>query len=230
MYIYEGHMGGLYCTDDVQDWESLYCEQCGDSDWELGYAETLEDAWKLLKDKTATFDDSKCLTCPHDEGYEYCDEHCEDYKHSGGYNLNYIMQFLVENFECDKLHYIYLISKHEEDKNYVFVNVKPNGCGFGENHSLPYCVSPFGDYVNQLARSLTSLLDGPASDIKEVYVEERKDKVIHIFECIERVDEDWYYNENWREAASYKDNSWYGYMKREYIKLIDEQKELEKYL
>ena len=121
MYIYEGHMGGLYCTDDVQDWESLYCEQCGDSDWELGYAETLEDAWKLLKDKTATFDDSKCLTCPHDEDYEYCDEHCEDYKHSGGYNLNYIMQFLVENFECDKLHYIYLISKHEEDKNYVFV-------------------------------------------------------------------------------------------------------------
>lgn len=52
MYIYESHMGGLYVSDEQLDYEYLYCEQCGDSDWLIGYAETREDAWNLLKDET----------------------------------------------------------------------------------------------------------------------------------------------------------------------------------
>ena len=47
MYIYEGHMGGLYTSDEPLDYEDLYCEECGDSDWLIGYAETREDAWNL---------------------------------------------------------------------------------------------------------------------------------------------------------------------------------------
>ena len=31
-YIYESHMGGLYCSDEELDYESLYCDSCGDSD------------------------------------------------------------------------------------------------------------------------------------------------------------------------------------------------------
>ena len=52
MYIYQGHMGGLYTSDEPLDYEDLYCEECGDSDSLLGYAETKEEAWNLLKDDT----------------------------------------------------------------------------------------------------------------------------------------------------------------------------------
>lgn len=52
MYIYEGHMGDLYVTNEALDYEDLYCEQCGDSDWLIGYAETRDEAWNLLKDET----------------------------------------------------------------------------------------------------------------------------------------------------------------------------------
>lgn len=52
MYIYESHMGGLFVSDDELDYEQTYCETCGDSDWLIGYAETREEAWNLLKDDT----------------------------------------------------------------------------------------------------------------------------------------------------------------------------------
>ena len=42
MYIYQGHMGSLYTSDDALDYEDVYCEECGDSDWLIGYAETRE--------------------------------------------------------------------------------------------------------------------------------------------------------------------------------------------
>lgn len=52
MYIYQSHMVGLFLSDDVLDYEQTYCETCGDSDYLLGYAETREEAWNLLKDDT----------------------------------------------------------------------------------------------------------------------------------------------------------------------------------
>ena len=45
-------MGGLYTSDESLDYEDLYCEECGDSDSLIGYAETREKAWDLLKDDT----------------------------------------------------------------------------------------------------------------------------------------------------------------------------------
>lgn len=54
-YLYESHLGGFYSVDEPQDSDDLYCEQCGDSDWELGEYETLQDAWDILKDKTSIF-------------------------------------------------------------------------------------------------------------------------------------------------------------------------------
>ena len=228
-YIYEGHMGGLYCTDDSQDWEDLYCEQCGDSDWELGYAETLEDAWKLLEPETSTFDETVCDTCPHNDDYEYCDEHCEEYQHSGGYSISFVMEFLAKNFECENLHYIYLISRHTEDKDWILVDCKPRGNEFGAKHALPYAVCPIEKYVPMMARDLTGLLDGPRKDLKEIAVYKEKGKTVHIYECIEEMDEE-YPNENWRDAASYRGESWYGYMPKNELLLIDEQKNLTKHL
>lgn len=74
MYIYEGHMGGLYTSDEPLDYEDLYCDQCGDSDWLIGYAETKEEAWKLLEDET-------------------------DVNGSGGLDYDYVMKFIDEMFE-----------------------------------------------------------------------------------------------------------------------------------
>ena len=47
MYIYEGHMGGFYSSDEPKDNNELYCEECGNSDWLYGYFE--EDLSGLLK-------------------------------------------------------------------------------------------------------------------------------------------------------------------------------------
>ena len=52
MYIYESHMGGLYTSEWVLDYEDTYCEECGDSDLLIGHANTKEEAWNLLKDDT----------------------------------------------------------------------------------------------------------------------------------------------------------------------------------
>lgn len=48
-YIYESHLGGLYTSEHSIPWDELYCEQCGDSDWELGYCTSREEARELLK-------------------------------------------------------------------------------------------------------------------------------------------------------------------------------------
>lgn len=73
MYIYEGHMGGLYTSIEELDPEFLYCETCGDSDWLLGEADTREEAWEILKDIT-------------------------DIDGSGGWDYNYVQAFLDENW------------------------------------------------------------------------------------------------------------------------------------
>lgn len=69
MYIYESHMGSLFVSVDILDYEQTYCETCGDSDFLLGYAETKEEAWNLLKDNT-------------------------DINSSGGWNYEYVQEFL----------------------------------------------------------------------------------------------------------------------------------------
>lgn len=69
MYIYESHMGSLFVSNDILDYEQTYCEACGDSDFLLGYAETKEEAWNLLKDNT-------------------------DINSSGGWNYEYVQEFL----------------------------------------------------------------------------------------------------------------------------------------
>lgn len=73
MYIYESHMGGLFVSDEVLSYEQTYCETCGDSDYLIGYAETREEAWNLLKDDT-------------------------DIDGSGGWGYDYVQEFL-KNWE-----------------------------------------------------------------------------------------------------------------------------------
>lgn len=74
MYIYEGHMGGLFVSDEILSYEETYCETCGDSDWLVGYADTREEAWALLKDDT-------------------------DINGSGGWDYNYVRSFIEGNWD-----------------------------------------------------------------------------------------------------------------------------------
>lgn len=73
-YIYEGHMGSLFTVEEQLSFEEEYCEQCGDSDQLLGYAKDREAAWKLLKSDT-------------------------DINGSGGWDYQYVKEFINENFE-----------------------------------------------------------------------------------------------------------------------------------
>ena len=73
-YLYQGHMGGLYTSNEPIDYDRLYCEQCGDSDWFLGTFETLKDFWDLIKDEC-------------------------DIDGSGGWALEYIYPMMIEIFD-----------------------------------------------------------------------------------------------------------------------------------
>lgn len=75
MYIYEGHMGSLYTSDCELDYEALYCEQCGDSNWLIGQADTRNEAWELLKNDI-------------------------NINGSGGWDYDYVHEFLGRNFEA----------------------------------------------------------------------------------------------------------------------------------
>lgn len=74
MYIYESHLSGLYASEMYLDYDELYCEQCGDSDWLIGYADTKKEAWDLLTNYT-------------------------DIDDSGGYSYDYIQTFINTNWE-----------------------------------------------------------------------------------------------------------------------------------
>ena len=99
MYIYEGHLGSLYTSDTYLDYEDLYCEQCGESDWLIGYATTRAKAWELLKDDVNTFDESMCTNCPHIKDYDYCNYECENFQKSGGWDYDYVQKFIKENWD-----------------------------------------------------------------------------------------------------------------------------------
>jgi hypothetical protein len=71
MYIYESHLGGIYSSDDLIDYDYLYCEECGDSDRLIGKYDTIQE---FLKD--------------------YADEINLD--NSGGYDLESLIDELFE--------------------------------------------------------------------------------------------------------------------------------------
>lgn len=48
MYIYENHMGGFYTSKVKLEYKDLDCEQCGDSDTEIGYFTNKEELYKCI--------------------------------------------------------------------------------------------------------------------------------------------------------------------------------------
>ena len=59
-YYYENHLGGgYYSSEEELDYEDLYCETCGDSDWPLGYYETEEEFLKEYSKRYEEYDDDE---------------------------------------------------------------------------------------------------------------------------------------------------------------------------
>lgn len=211
LYIYENHLGGLFCSERELDFDEIYCEDCGDSDTLIGCADTAETAWNLLR------------------SYTYIEENNEDYENTGDYSLNYILNFISSNFPLNNPHYVYLLGKHKENDNYILVNFKQYGIKFGEKHAIPVKISPFEEYVQSIAYGLTGLMDGHPVNLTEIKTIKKKNKTIHIFSCLEEPDEE-FPNKDWKDMASYKGESWYGYIEKGKIKLVDNQSFLKEFL
>lgn len=50
VYVYESHLGGLYTSDNYIPSDELYCEQCGDSDYEIGLFDTFKEFLRYYAD------------------------------------------------------------------------------------------------------------------------------------------------------------------------------------
>ena len=101
LYVYESHLGSLFTSSYILDHDETYCETCNDSDWLLGEASNRTEAWDLLKPHTDMFDPSKCDNCTHKANDDtYCYEECENYLSGGGYDLEYVKEFIDTHWDA----------------------------------------------------------------------------------------------------------------------------------
>ena len=76
MYVYEDHLGVLYVSEELLDYEDTYCEACNDSDWLIGYASTNESAWDMLEENIDI-----------------------DIDGSGGFDYEYVKEFIDKHWK-----------------------------------------------------------------------------------------------------------------------------------
>ena len=74
IYLYEGHMGGLFLSEESIPWDELYCETCGDSDIEIGQFESAHEILAYMADDISV------------------DE-------SGGWDIEHVLKVLGEFFD-----------------------------------------------------------------------------------------------------------------------------------
>ena len=96
MYIYESCMGNLYTSDHELSYEERHCEQCGSLDWLVGFAMTGEEAWGLFKWDT-------------------------DINGSGGWDYDYIREFILNNYGADINNYSVDFDPYCEDESMKFI-------------------------------------------------------------------------------------------------------------
>lgn len=144
MHIYQSHLGGIYTSKEKHDIDFLYCETCGDYDSYLGDANTLEQAWQLLKPHTISMS-CPCIDCQYasEENNERCDN-CEAGKaydeDCGEYDPCYVMKVLENDFNVKKKTYVYVV---EMDKTQTACLVRMRShYEEGSLHEIPhvFCV------------------------------------------------------------------------------------------
>lgn len=129
-------MGGLYTTREEQNWIDLFCEECWDSDKEIGSFETAKELWALVKPSRLA-----CIGC---EKEPDCFEDCDRVDAAGAdYDLLRCMELISEHAKKDEGKTVSLICRNVTNGCY-FVNFKPKGYDFGEALALPsaYCLLP----------------------------------------------------------------------------------------
>lgn len=176
MYIYENHMGGLYTSEEELDYDVLYCEQCGDSDSLIGTADSIDEAWEMLKPWDLYCE--KCDIDP-DEDWETCNSSCPyeaDMGWNHCYSLGYVLEFLGESFECEDPVYVAFVGKCGD---YVFYEAEADKCGRGI-FPVKFCWKE--EFAEKTARGLSLLLETP--DTVKKFGEINKDgKRILVYIC-----------------------------------------------
>lgn len=74
MWLYKGHMGGLFLSDGHSLFDGCYYDVCCDSDIEIGSVKYAEDVLRLLANDIAIFPEES------------------------GWDLDYVIEFLRKNF------------------------------------------------------------------------------------------------------------------------------------
>ena len=214
MYIYQSHMGGLYATDEFL--EDTYCEQCGDSDFCLGYfdEEDPESIWNYIKPA-----ELNCIGCVND--CENCTEQ-EDIDNASFpeccYSLPYVMNFIEENASVRKKSRVYLICKNKKN-NQVFVNFSPLGYKFGEAHEVASCFCLLPELAEKIAYSIIPVPHEKADKVKFL----KKTGRSYVFEFLS--DE-----EPFEGAEFMGDEGWGGWIDPAQIKFTKEQGFLKEFL
>lgn len=101
MYIYESHLGGIYCKGEEIPFDERYCEDCGDCDTYLGRADTMDEALEVLRDYINEIYTGKdaCAKCRVFEYDENCANDCDMTFNTGGYDKEEIMADLKDYFK-----------------------------------------------------------------------------------------------------------------------------------
>ena len=221
MYLYRSHMGGLYATDEPLSWESLYCEECGDSDDEMGFVEdgNPEALWNAIKPERLA-----CIGCPKEPD---CFEDCGKVDATGtDLGLLYCMSFIAENAVKGRGTRLRLICRRASDGK-ILVGFKQRGYKFGERHSLPssfrlnpeleekiaFCLIPFGAEVKE----------GP----RRIGEARRKDGKDVFWECVVNPNPD---DEDEEEGAWFDGEGWSGWLAPEDFVPLDGDEAILKFL
>ena len=190
-------MGGLYISEEPLD--SLYCEQCGDSDIEIGYFkdDDIEGVWEVIKPS-----DLCCIDC---KEKNICEGDCEKIPEDPGffnnYTLLYCMKFFEENMSYKKGRYVYLLCVDKDTGN-VFVKVKHGG------HELlkSFCFKE--ELENKTAISLIPFSFDIVDYPKKIKIIKVKNKRISVYKCVVKKEE-----EEFKEGTiSYMCDGWYGFI------------------
>lgn len=212
MYFYQSHLGGIYASKELYDSDRLYCDECGDSDWYLGEANTLDEAWELLKSETALIP-FPCDDCPHiaDPDNQKCDT-CElgkayD-KSSGGYSVTYVMDMLTEYFEIERPTYVYMIELDNTKSACVVRWVKKRNDEEKQQHEIPHCFCYDDSLKDMIAHELLAYF-GAFEDFTEekefelVSFSQNGIRYIVYIRKTSAVNNDY---------CEYYDNDWYGFV------------------
>ncbi len=234
MHIYESHMGGIFASSEPIPFEELYCEQCGDSDHEIGYVDDddPEAAWELL-----TPNDLVCIGCmdivnDENDSDEECDDACVNCTKvsscgiGGMYDLCYVMHFIEEVFQVDRRQRVYVILTNEDGAVYV-QDAKEDD--FFKKQVLLSCFCLKEDLASKIALSLIPAGYADPRKLKRIDTVTRNGATCYIFKY-ESDHRDYIEKAEHPDAAWHCGDDWVAWFKPEEISLAHTQEWLTPYL